>query len=83
MYWEQAEAEEMERLFTFGTLRPIHASDIPPNRLATYMNPVRSEKERDTGAVKFKTRATIGGDQIDYPYNKSAVTANLESITSY
>jgi hypothetical protein len=25
-------------------------------------------------------RATIGGDQIDYPFNTTAVTANLESI---
>jgi hypothetical protein len=80
MYWEQVDAEEMERLFTSGTLRPIHASDIPPNRRATYMNPVCSKKERDTGAVKFRTRATIGGDRIDYPYNKTAITANLESI---
>ena len=56
MYWEQADAEEMERLFTSGTLRSIHASDIPSDRRATYMNPVCSEKERDTGAVKFRTR---------------------------
>jgi hypothetical protein len=27
-----------------------------------------------------ETRATIGGDQIDNPYNTAAVTANLESI---
>ncbi len=70
----------MERLFTSGTLLPIYFNDVPPNRRATYVNPVCSEKEKDTGAVKFRMRATIGGNQIDYPYNKTAVTANLESI---
>ena len=39
-----------------------------------------SEKLRDEGNIKFRTRATIGGDQIDYPYNTAAVTANLETI---
>ena len=53
---------------------------IPSDKRATYVNPVCSEKLRDTGAIRFRTRATIGGDQIDYPYNTTAVTANLESI---
>jgi hypothetical protein len=79
-YWQQADAEEIERLFTSGTLRPIYQHDIPPDRSATYVNPVCSEKLRDSGAIKFRTRATIGGDQIDYPYNTTAVTANLECI---
>jgi hypothetical protein len=78
--WQQADAEEMERLFTSGTLRPILFDAIPSDKRATYVNPVCSEKLRDTGAMKFRTRATIGGDQIDYPYNTTAVTANLESI---
>jgi hypothetical protein len=30
--------------------------------------------------LKFRTRATIGGDQVDYPYSTTAVTANLECI---
>ena len=79
-YWEQADAEEITRLFFSGTLLPILFHDIPKDKCATYVNPVCSEKLRDAGDIKFHTRATIGGDQIDYPYNTSAVTANLESI---
>ncbi len=45
------------------------------------MNPVCSEKLRDTGAIiKFRMRATIGGNQVDYPYSTTAVTTNLECI---
>jgi hypothetical protein len=80
LYWAQADAEEIERLFTSGTLRPLHYRDMPPDKTATYVNPVCSEKLRDEGDIKFRTRATIGGDQVDYPYNTTAVTANLESI---
>jgi hypothetical protein len=80
IHWEQADAEEIERLFTSGTLRPLLFENIPPNKKATYVNPVCSEKLRDEGNIKFRTRATIGGDQVDYPYNTVAVTANLESI---
>ena len=79
-YWQQADAEEIERLFTSGTLRPLFFKDIPAGKRATYVNPVCSERLRDTGAVKFRTRATIGGDQINYPFNTTAVTANLECI---
>jgi hypothetical protein len=78
--WEQADAEEMERLFTSGTLRPIMPDDIPENKKATYVNPVCSEKSKDDGALKFRTRATIGGDRIDYPYSTTAITAELEAI---
>jgi hypothetical protein len=79
-YWAQADAEEIERLFTSGTMRPLHFHHIPSGKRATYVNPVCSEKLRDNGAMKFRTRDTIGGDQIDYPYNTTAVTANLENI---
>jgi hypothetical protein len=78
--WAQADAEEMERLFTSGTLRPIMFHNIPHNKTPTYVNPVCSEKLKDDGAVKLRTRATIGGDRIDYPYSTTAVTAELESI---
>jgi hypothetical protein len=78
--WAQADAEELERLFKSGTLRPILFQDIPHNKTATYVNPVCSEKLRDDGALKLRTRATIGGDKIDYPYSTTALTAELESI---
>ncbi len=31
--------------------------------------------------LKRRTRATIGGDHIDYPYSTTAITAELEAIT--
>jgi hypothetical protein len=79
-HWAQADAEEMERLFKSGTLRPILFHDIPTGKQATYINPVCSEKTKDNGSLKLRTRATIGGDRIDYPYSTTAVTAELESI---
>jgi hypothetical protein len=80
LHWEQADAEEMERLFRSGTLRPIMFQNIPPDKEATYVNPVCSEKLKDDGALKLRTRTTIGGDRVDYPYSTTAVTAELESI---
>jgi hypothetical protein len=79
-HWLQADSEEMERLFKSGTLRPILFQDIPAHKQATYINPVCSEKVKDNGTIKFRTRATIGGDRIDYPYATTAITAELESI---
>jgi hypothetical protein len=54
--------------------------DIPEDKKPTYVNPVCSEKIKDDGALKFRTRATIGGDRIDYPYSTTAITAELEAI---
>jgi hypothetical protein len=53
-HWQQADAEEIERLFTSGTLRPIRLDDIPAGKTATYVNPVCSEKLRDSGEIKFR-----------------------------
>jgi hypothetical protein len=80
LQWAQADAEEFERLFKSGTLRPIFHCDIPVDKEATYINPVCSEKLKDDGALKLRTRATIGGDRVDYPYSTAAYTADLESI---
>jgi len=41
-HWQQADAEEIERLFTSGTLRPILRENIPAGKNATYVNPVCS-----------------------------------------
>jgi hypothetical protein len=49
--WEQADSEEMERLLTSGTLRPIMYSNTLPDREATYVNPVCVEKLKDDGAL--------------------------------
>jgi hypothetical protein len=79
-HWTQADAEEMERLLTSGTILPMHFKDIPIDTVVTYVNPICSEKLNDDETLKLRTRVTIGGDRIDYPYEKSAVTANMEAL---
>ena len=80
-HWIQADAEEMERLFTSGTIRPLHFPDIPADTVVTYVNPVCTEKLNDDAeTLKLRTCITIGGDRINYPYDKSAVTANMEAL---
>ena len=81
IHWDQADAEEIVRLLTSETIRPLHFFEIPiNNKVVTYVNPVCVEKLNDDGSLKFRTRLTIGGDRIIYPYDKSAVTADLESF---
>jgi hypothetical protein len=71
----------MEHLFTSGTIRPLRFPDIPEDTVVTYVNPVCSEKLNDDAeTLKLRTRVTIGGDRIDYPYDKSTVTANMEAL---
>jgi hypothetical protein len=79
-YWDKADGEEIERLFVTGTIRPEVFSDIPRDRVITYVNPVCVEKTNDDGSMKFRTRLTIGGDRIQYPYDTAAVTAEIDAI---
>jgi hypothetical protein len=77
----QSYAEEMERLFTSGTIRPLHFSDIPADTVVTYVNRVCSEKLNDDAeTLKLRTCITIGRERIDYSYDKAAVTANMEAL---
>jgi hypothetical protein len=79
-YWANADGEEIERLFTTGTIRPIVFQDIPTDRVVTYVYPVCVEKRNEDGSLNFRTRLTIGGDRIQYPYDKTAVTAEMEAL---
>jgi hypothetical protein len=79
-YWRQADGEEISRLLTTGTIRPLRHCDLPQGIIVTYVNPVCVEKRNDDGSMKFRTRLTIGGDRIVYPYDTTAVTADLESL---
>ncbi len=79
VYWEQADAEEIVRLLISSTIRPLHFREIPLDQVVTYVNPICVEKLNVDSSLKFRTRLTIGGDRIIYPYDKSAVTADLES----
>ncbi len=54
--------------------------DIPEAKKPTYVNPVCVEKIKDDGTLKFRTKATFGGDRIDYPHSTTAITAELQAI---
>jgi hypothetical protein len=47
IHWEQADAEEIVRLLTSSTIRPIHSREIPMGQIVTYVNPVCVEKLND------------------------------------
>jgi hypothetical protein len=79
-HWINADGEEIERLFVTGTIKPILFRNVPHDRIITYVNPVCVEKANDDGSIKFRTRLTIGGDRIQYPYDTSAVTAEMDAI---
>jgi hypothetical protein len=49
-YCSNADGEEMERLFTTGTMKPILFHDIPADKIVTYVNPVCVEKQNDDGS---------------------------------
>ena len=71
-HWAQADGEEIARLVTTGTIKPCLFRDIPSDKIVTYVNPICVEKTNDDGSIKFRTRLTIGGDRIAYPYDTSA-----------
>ncbi len=75
-----SDEEEIERLFVTGTIKPERFGDIPHDKVVTYVNPVCVEKTNDDGSMKFRTRLTIGGDRIQYPYDTAAVTAEMDAI---
>jgi hypothetical protein len=77
-YWEQADAEEIVNPVS-STIRPLHLREAPLDQVVTYVNPVCFEMLNDDSSLNFRTRLTNGGDCIIYPYDKSAVTADLES----
>jgi hypothetical protein len=79
-YWAQADGEEIERLLTTGTIKPLLFCNIPANKVVTNVNPVCVEKTNDDGSLKFRTRLTIGGDRIVYPYETTAVTAEMDAL---
>jgi hypothetical protein len=79
--WMRSTANEINRLYNTNTIRFIQRSNIPKVRKVTYGSFVvdiedhREEKER--------TRLTVGGDQIEYPGDKSTRTAGLTTANSH
>jgi hypothetical protein len=73
--WMRSTANEINRLYNTNTIRFIRRSDIPKGRKVTYSSflvDIKDHKEE-----KERTRLTVGGDQIEYPGNKSTQTAGL------
>jgi hypothetical protein len=68
-------ANEINRTYNTNTIRFIRRSDIPKGRKVTYGSFVVDIK--DHKEEKERTRLTVGGDQIEYPGDKSTQTAGL------
>ena len=83
--WERSFSNEIGRLFQgirnlkgTNTCFFISKSQVPSDKRPTYGRIVcnfRPQKEE-----QHRTRLTVGGDQIDYPGNKSTPTADLTTV---
>jgi hypothetical protein len=73
--WMRSTANDINKLYNTNTTRFIRRSDIPKGRKVTYPSFVVDVKEHKE--EKECTRLTVGGDQIEYPGDKSARTAGL------
>jgi hypothetical protein len=79
--WRLADDIEFRKLWTSGTIRPIHKRDIPADRRSdiTYYNPVVKEKIKD-GKIFRRVRGTVGGDRTNFTGEVTARTASLEVV---
>jgi hypothetical protein len=73
--WMRSTANEINRLYNSNTIRFIRRSNIPKGQKVTYGSFVVDIK--DHKKEKERTRLTVGGDQIEYPGDKSTRTAGL------
>jgi hypothetical protein len=73
--WMRSTENEIHRFYKTNTIRLIRKSDIPTGRQAAYGSFVVDIKEHK--AEREGTRLTVGGDQIEYPGDKSTRTAGL------
>jgi hypothetical protein len=73
--WMRSTANDSTRLYYTNTIRLIQRSNIPKGRKVTYESfvvDIKDHKEENE-----RTRLTVGGDQIEYPGDKSTRTAGL------
>jgi hypothetical protein len=73
--WMRSTANEINRIYNTDKIRFIRRSNIPKGRTVTYGSFVMDIK--DHKEEKERTRLTVGGDQIEYPGDKSTRTAGL------
>jgi hypothetical protein len=73
--WMRSTANEINRLYNTNIIRFIRRSNIPKGHKVTYGSSVVDIKDHKEG--KEHTRLTVGGDQIEYPGDKSTRTAGL------
>jgi hypothetical protein len=73
--WMRSTANEINRLYNTNTIRFIRRSNIQEGRKVTYGSFVVDIK--DYKEEKERTRWTVGGDQIEYPGDKSTRTTGL------
>jgi hypothetical protein len=73
--WMRSTANEINRLYDTNKIRFIQQSNIPKERKVTYGSFVVDIK--DHKEEKECTILTVGGDQIEYPGDKSTRTAGL------
>jgi hypothetical protein len=73
--WMKSTANEINRLYNTNTIRFIQRSAIPKGRKVTYGSFVVYIK--DHKEERERMRLTVGGDQIEYPGDKSTRTAGL------
>jgi hypothetical protein len=72
--WMKSTANEINRLFNTDTIRFIRRSDIPKGQKVIYGSFVVDIK--DHKEEKELTVLTVGGDQIEYPGDKSTLTVS-------
>jgi hypothetical protein len=73
--WMRSTANEINSLYSTNAIRFLRRSNIPKGRKVTYGSFVVDIK--DHKEEKERTRLTVGGDQIEYPGDKSTRTAGL------
>jgi hypothetical protein len=73
--WMRSTANEINRLYNTNTTRFIRRSNISKGRKVTYGSFVVDIKEHKE--EQERTRLMVGGDQIEYPGDKSTRTVGL------
>jgi hypothetical protein len=80
LHWKKAAIEEFDRLINdTNTMCFISPSAKPQGRVASYYNPQCEKKVKD-GNMVYRVRGTVGGNVSDYNGDRTAWTADLETV---